>query len=207
VQEEADLHNQLCSVLRSSSTLFMDLLSSQNVGVRATVAVLLTRLHCIDVHLQDTFVNQLATETDEKVRSILIFCLGKLFDESATHRRPYVSVILSDQQEPATVRLAAGFALINAFRQQNSMDDLQQFGNLIGQYPDKIMTLDSWHQNEMSGLSKIWPYFRLLDVFSLLTKEQKLVFIPAFQQLYDYTMRNKGFGSGYVETTLRQLQK
>jgi hypothetical protein len=206
-QEEADLHKQLCNVLRNSSALFMDLVTSPDRSLRATVAVLLTRLHCKDTNLQDTFVNQLAAEADEKVRAVLVFCLGKLFDEAAMHRRPYVSTILSDEQEPTTVRLTAGFALINAFRQQNSLDDLQKFVELIGQSPDELMTLDMWHQDEMSGLSKIWPYFRLFDVFNLLTKDQKLAFIPAFQQLHAYTMRNKGIGSGYVETTLRQLQK
>jgi HEAT repeat protein len=207
VQQEAELHTQLCDVLRNSFSLFIELLTSPDVGLRATIPVLLARLNCKDTSQQKTFINQLASETDEKVRAVLVFCLGKLFDEAAVDRRPYLSTLLSDQHEPVTVRLAAGFAMINAFRKQNTSDDLQQFAELVGQYPDELMTLDTWHQDEMSGLSKLWPYDRLLDGFHFLNKDQKLVFIPAIQQLHAYTLRNRGIGSGYVETTLRELQK
>jgi hypothetical protein len=204
--EQYELESHLRQELTNGFSLFLHLLNTGSADILATIPALLARLRCQDAELRKTLNTKLQYETRNKVRAIFAFCLGILCNPDSLHEKYTLDHILESTGHDITVRLAAGFGLINGFRRNNSNERLQRLANLIMNFPAEVIILDQWHGIEMTELAKVWPATRLLEALYLLEKDQQQIFVPSIEILCQYTRGNSGFGLGHYQGILKQLK-
>jgi hypothetical protein len=204
--EEVGVEKQLCDELRQGIPLFHMLLSSGTPAERQAVPALLVRLNCKDPQLQELLFHRLQQEKEAKTRAILVYCFAQTCTETDTLRLGYLAHLLQSEEEEVVVRLAAGFGMINVYRQQNSQTTLHTLEKLMLNHPDLVLLLDAWHSAELVNLTRVWPHLRLLDSLRLLNNEQQSRLLDVVEKLGSYIDQRNLPGGGYVDGLLKILQ-
>jgi hypothetical protein len=129
---------QILVEIRAQWPLLLSLFEHPDVHVRLALLRLLVLLKADLPHLNTDLAEKLTVETDESMRAALVFCVSLVVENAPL---PPVQRTLETTTESPLVRIAAGFGLIAAVKEQIADEALAAFCEVI---VDQFAPLDKF---------------------------------------------------------------
>jgi hypothetical protein len=198
---------QILAEVRLYWPLVMSLLEHPDGQIRLALLRLLVLLQSDVPHLENVLAERLTAEPDDALRAATVFCFCLVADP--THLSP-VQRMLEQGTESPMIRIAAGFGLIAALKEEVADSALAAFCEVIVNEEAALDAFEELYAEKLSPLGAPAGKDRLLDcLLQAWSSSQRSQLVQALLRIYSRLplARSIGIrvGSGYYFNAMVQL--
>lgn len=201
---------QILVDIRAQWPLLLSMLEHHDVHVRLALLRLLVLLKADLPHLETVLAEKLAVEADESIRAALVFCVSLVANNAPLSR---IHRILETITESPVVRIAAGFGLIAAVKEQIADNALTAFCTVIANTFVALNRFEEIYAEYLTPIGAPLGKVRLLEClqngWSSLQREQLIqALLGIYAQLptaHSFGGRSLRVGSAYYLEAMVRL--